>query len=78
MGGRESLLPYNMQTTLCARLGPVCRLREHAPHAKSGAPSRAEAGGHLSRFPVPELGGAWLGPLWPNREAGFGPQHVAL
>ena len=45
------------------------------PHVKSGAPSRAEAGRHLSQFPVMEPGRAWLGPLWPNRGAGFGLQQ---
>ena len=52
--------------------------RGACPHFKSGALSRAEAGRHLSRFPVPEQGGAGLGPLWPNRGAGFWPQHVAF
>ena len=78
VGGGESLLPSNIQTTLGARSGPGGRLGEHAPHVKLGAPSRAEAGGHLSQFPVPEPGGAWLGPLWPNRGAVFGPQHIAF
>ena len=48
------------------------------PHVKSGAPSHAEAGRHLSRFPVPEPGRAWLGLLWPTGGAGFGPQHVVF
>jgi len=38
----------------------------------------AEAGRQLSRFLVPEPGRAWLGPLWPNRGADFGPQRVAF
>ena len=48
------------------------------PDVKSGTPSRAEVYGHLRWFPVQESGWAWLGPLWPNRGAGFRPQHVTF
>ena len=65
-----------IQTTLGARSGLACQ--RACPNVKSGALSRAEARSHLSRFLVPEPGGAWLGPLWPNRGAGFGPQRVAF
>ena len=47
-------------------------------HVKSGTLSRAKAERHLSRFPVPEPGRAWLGPLWPNGGAGFGQQCVTF
>ena len=48
------------------------------PHVKSGSPSHAEAGRHLSRFLVPEPGGVWLRLLWPSSGAGFGPQCIAF
>ena len=48
------------------------------PHVKSGALRRAKADQHLSRFPVPEPGRAGLGPLWPNRGAGFGSQCIVF
>ena len=63
---------------LSARSGLGCQLEEHARHVKPGALNRAEAGGHLSQFPVKEPGGAWLEPLWPNRRARFGPQCIAF
>ena len=48
------------------------------PYVKSRAPSHAEPGRQLRWFPVPKPGRAWLGPLWPNRGAGFGPQRIAF
>ena len=50
------------------------------PHGKYAprAPSRAEAGKYLSQFPVLKPGRAWLVPLWPNRGAGFGIQHITF
>ena len=48
------------------------------PYVESGALTHAETDGQLRQFLVPEPGRAWLGPLWHNRGAGFGAQHVAL
>jgi len=50
---------------------------ENMPYVESGVPTRAKVGGHLRRFPVLELGRAWIGPLWSNR-AGLGPQRFAF
>ena len=48
------------------------------PYVESGASTRAEADGQLRQFPTPEPGRAWLWPLWPNGEAGFGSQRVTF
>ena len=78
VGCGESPLPSDIQTPLSARSGPECQLEEHARHVQPGAPNHTEASGHLSRFPIPEPGEAWIELLWPNRGAGFGPQHIAF
>jgi len=78
VGGRERAVPSDTQTTLGTRSGLRCQLEVHAHHVKSGAPIHAEAGVHRSCFQVQEPGGAWLGPLWPNGGAGFGPVHVGF
>ena len=45
---------------------------------ESGALNCAKGGGQLRSFLVPEPGRAWIGTLWPNRGAGFGPQRIAF
>ena len=76
VGGRESPLQFSIGLHSEHVQGQGAGSRS-MPYVESGDPTHAETDGQLRLFLAPEPGRAWLGPLWPNRGAGFWPQHVA-